>query len=131
MPGREKVGGPATVVRLGDGVAERIDAVAGKGGRAAFIREAVEERLSGRGSVAVAPKAAAVEKSAPVKREASPAQALKSDEAELLARLRERRGTARSVAKDLGWEELRVAKVGERLSSAKLVRFDRGVMEAV
>lgn len=38
----------ATVVRLPEGVGERIDALCGKNRRAEFIREAVERELSRR-----------------------------------------------------------------------------------
>lgn len=45
MAGRAKVGGDVTPVRFADGVLARIDAVAGKGRRAEFIREAVDRAL--------------------------------------------------------------------------------------
>jgi predicted DNA-binding protein len=43
--GRPKLGVKPTLVRLPDGVAERIDALAGPNRRAEFIREAVEREL--------------------------------------------------------------------------------------
>ena len=43
--GRPKMNVTPTLVRLPEGVAERIDAVAGKNRRAEFIREAVEREL--------------------------------------------------------------------------------------
>lgn len=46
--GRPQLGVKPTLVRLPDGVAERIDALAGPGRRAAFIREAVELELERR-----------------------------------------------------------------------------------
>lgn len=46
--GRPKMDVKATVVRLPEGVGERIDALCGKNRRAEFIREAVERELSRR-----------------------------------------------------------------------------------
>ena len=43
--GRPPMSVKATVVRLPEGVPERIDAVAGKNRRAEFIREAVDREL--------------------------------------------------------------------------------------
>lgn len=46
--GRPKMNVTPTMVRLPEGVAERIDAVAGKNRRSEFIREAVEKELKRR-----------------------------------------------------------------------------------
>lgn len=46
--GRPSLDVKPMLVRLGEGVAERIDAVAGKKKRAEFIREAVEAELKRR-----------------------------------------------------------------------------------
>lgn len=45
MAGRPKIGGVRMPVQLGEGVAERIDAVAGPGQRSEYIRGAVVDRL--------------------------------------------------------------------------------------
>jgi hypothetical protein len=47
-PGRPEMDVKPTLVRLGSGQAERIDAVAGAGKRAEFIREALERELKRR-----------------------------------------------------------------------------------
>jgi len=44
--GRPSLKVKPTLVRLSDGIAERIDAIAGKNRRADFIREAVEKELA-------------------------------------------------------------------------------------
>lgn len=49
--GRPPLGVKPTQVRLPEGMAERIDAVAGPNRRAAFIREAVERELARREKV--------------------------------------------------------------------------------
>lgn len=46
--GRPKMDVKATLVRLPEGVAEQIDALAGPGKRAEFIREAVEREIKRR-----------------------------------------------------------------------------------
>jgi predicted DNA-binding protein len=46
--GRPPLGVKPVLVRLPDGMAERIDALAGKNRRAEFIREAVEKELKRR-----------------------------------------------------------------------------------
>lgn len=45
-----------TVIRLSDGMAERIDAIAGKNRRAEFIREAIEAELKRRERTSAKPK---------------------------------------------------------------------------
>lgn len=56
--GRPALGVKPTLVRLPEGVAERIDAVAGPNRRAQFIREAVEAELERReGTQAQTPNA--------------------------------------------------------------------------
>lgn len=46
--GRPPLNVKMTTVRLSDGIAERIDAIAGKNRRAEFIREAIERELARR-----------------------------------------------------------------------------------
>ncbi len=118
------------LLKLSKEMLGQVDELAGAGRRSDFIRTAIEERVA-RESVAEAPKSAVVEKSAQAKKDRAPAHGLRADDSLVLEQLGRKRGTARMVAKEMGWEELRVAKSGERLQSAGLVRFDRGVMEAV
>lgn len=46
--GRPKMDVKPTIVRLPEGVAEQIDAIAGKGNRADFIRQAIEREIKRR-----------------------------------------------------------------------------------
>lgn len=155
MAGRAKVGGDVTPVRFADGVLARIDAVAGKGRRAEFIRDAVDRALSGG---AVVPKVPAglkpmvigVDFGAPPdasvrealstpgaanirRRVLAAAEQERSDKMKLLLEtVRRRAMTARDASLELGWPEILTAKVADKLFAAGLVHFPRGagVMEA-
>lgn len=54
--GRPPLNVKATMVRLPDGMAEKIDELAGKNRRAEFIREAIEHHIKRRERTAANPK---------------------------------------------------------------------------
>lgn len=155
MAGRAKVGGDVTPVRFADGVLARIDAVAGKGRRAEFIRDAVDRALSGGAVVpkvptGLKPMVIGVDFGSPPdasvcevvstpgaanirRRVLAAAEQERSDKMKLLLEtVRRRAMTARDASLELGWPEILTAKVADKLFAAGLVHFPRGagVMEA-
>lgn len=115
----------------------RIDAVAGKGKRAEWIRAACEMRLGSVPEVTVGPKPAVREERAKrPERKVLPAAARKDADrwAEqkpvLLAKLRERPMDERTAARELGWNEGLVSRVATELSQGGEIRFERGLMIA-
>lgn len=133
--------GAATMVRLGEGVAERIDAVAGKGQRAAFIRAAVLEKLGAGRKEPLGPRVteAVPVKASPIgaKCNMPPESIIKDlDNASggqpefrvLLAHLRKGSRSEREAARDLGWPEMKVGAAAKGLSAAGLIRYEHGSM---
>lgn len=139
MAGREKVGGDVTPVRFADGVLAQIDAVAGKGKRAEFIRDAVAAALklsqkSVPASPAVRPVLPSSMRSVPLTEAQRVAANERADKmTALLEAIRLRAMTAREAAAELGWPELLVAKVADKLAAAGMIHFPRGagVMVAI
>lgn len=121
MAGRDRVGGAATIVRLGVGICERIDALSGSGHRAEFIRRVVEGellRLEGgfvcKAIEKVAPQGVDVTRAALADRQRAVWDA---DDAEVLKGLRGAM-TVRELAGSLGWVEMRAEKAVHRLVEA-------------
>lgn len=149
-------------VRLDAEAIAAIDGRVGSRGRSGFIRDAVLAALKGSTALVEKPIAAgpvsvmgvglvysppepdkpsrvlrAVAEASSVRRPLTAAERaaadLRSDKMQtLLAALRGRAMTARDAAALLGWSELLVAKVADKLVAAGLVHFPRGagVMEA-
>ena len=141
---REAIGGEV-LVRLGEGVPERIDLVAGKGGRSEFVRRAVLAALGDEGVVTsdgaddvdvVAPKPkVVVTKPAVVRVEPKPVVKAKPGSIPDAARplvdvLQFRRLTAREASIELGWPIMRVEAAAKALGDRIVVRAG-GVMELV
>lgn len=156
---REKIGGRSVLVQLGEGVAERIDAVAGSGRRAEYIRSAVMAALGeavgsapmrpaadpapavlmGPAEVSQVAGAVPSQRSVPLS-ERTPAvrgaesRARRADDCRvLLDVLRGKRMTVRDAVKELGWAELRLEKVAAKLMASGLIHCPRGngVMETL
>lgn len=124
--GRSGIGGQV-LVRLGDGVPERIDAVAGKGGRSEFVRQAVLAALDG--AKDIAPVEAELERAVPAKPVVKPSSdRWAADGAEVLRVLRGRRMTARDLSRELVWAELRVERALRSLGD-RVVFSGGGVVE--
>lgn len=121
--------GAATMVRLGEGVAERIDAVAGKGQRAAFIRAAVLEKLGAGRKEPLGPRVTeAVPIASTSTKDLDNAPGGQPEFRVLLAHLRKGSRSEREAARDLGWPEMRVGAAAKGLSAAGLIRYEHGSM---
>lgn len=101
----------------------RIDAAAGKGKRAEWIRVACEMRLGG--AVAKPPKAVVAPRP-----ERKTSDRWSSERGVLLGALRVRPMDERTAACELGWSDGLVSRVATELSHRGEIRFERGLMVA-
>lgn len=152
---RERLGGAKMMLRLPEGVAERIDAVAGPGKRAEWIREAINFSLAssvpletqearrrepipkvdggrpGPRLIRSAKEALAVVKAPPERSRKSARSAPNDDRwtADNLTFMRAIEAkplTSRELSVQLGWPPMRVSKAEQRLSAAGRIRYDGG-----
>lgn len=113
------------LLKADDGLFDRIDAVCGKGGRAGWIRGAIEAALSEK-------KSDGLPLEDRIERATVAAKGVVSDDREvLLALVKKKALSERQAMEALGWMELRVSKVAGRLATAGLIRYRDGLMEAV
>lgn len=106
----------------------RIDAVAGKGKRAEWIRAACEARLGAGVPVEVSAPKVSAGKAAKRPERKSGVGRWDAQKPVLEAYLRKRPSDARSAARDLGWNEGLVERVALELSGDGVIRFERGLM---
>ena len=129
--GRPSFGGIRVAIVLGEGMAERIDAVSGN--RSDFIRAAIEEKLSGVRVEVPASDPVVPKSEAPAERVAVPRKAVArgravrdvvGDEAAVRGLLADRPRSVRALAGELGWPEMRV----ERALRGLAVFYSQGLV---
>lgn len=126
-------------VRLDAEAIAGIDERVGSRGRSGFIRDAVAAALkfsqkSVPASPAVRPVLPSSRRSVPLTEAQRVAANERADKmTALLDAIRLRAMTAREAAAELGWSELLVAKVADKLAAAGMIHFPRGagVMVAI
>ena len=118
------------LLKADDGLFDRIDAVCGKGGRAGWIRGAIEAALSEKKSDGF-PLEDRIERATEALDAKYPKKAVSDDREVLLALVQKKALSERQAMEALGWMELRVSKVAGKLATASLIRYRDGLMEAV
>jgi hypothetical protein len=151
MMARQAIGGAAVLVKLGPGVAERIDVVAGRGMRSAFIRDAVDAALGGVAKpvvpkpvvvagdppdalrvadfvkpVAVVPSAGFVKAVNPSAAQAAYDARWAEDDAAVREYLVGKVRTERDIALALGWAPMRASRSLRAVVEAGTVVVERG-----